>query len=279
MSDEIFIQKLVAEHEAKTTQSTTQSTTQTSYPSELVYLPSKGYFYPTTSPLTKGSVEMKMMTAREEDILTNENYIKSGIVLDKLLESLITTPNVKVSDLLMVDKNALFVAARRLAYGDNYGPLKIQCKKCGEQNDTGVNLNDINEKEVNFESFERGVNEFAFTLPFSKRNIVFKLLTSLDEEIISKDSKALLKIKKNASAEVTTRLKRIIVELDGKRDIATINKFIDNDLLSKDSMALRAYIKELSPELDMSFNFTCEHCGNEERMDIPMTVSFFWPES
>lgn len=276
MSDEILIQKLVSEHEAKTTPSTVNST---QFPSELVFLPSKGYFYPSTSPLSKGTVDMKMMTAREEDILTNENYIKSGVVLDKLLESLITTPNVKVGDLLMVDKNALFIAARRLAYGDNYGPLKIQCKKCGENNETTIDLNDVNEKEVNFESYQRGVNEFAFTLPFSKRSIVFKLLTSHDEETIAKDSKAMLKIKKNASAEVTTRLKRIIVELDGKRDIAVINKFIDNELLSKDSMALRAYIREISPELDMAFNFTCEHCVNQERMDIPMTVSFFWPES
>ena len=272
MSEEIFIQQLKQESVQKSAQPQT-------YPSEAVWLPSKGYFYPQNSPLSKGTIDVKMMTAKEEDILTNENFIKSGTVLDRLLDSLIVTPNVKISDLLMVDKNALFIAARRLAYGDSYGPLRINCRKCGEENNTVVNLGEMNEKPIDFSVFNKGDNEFEFTFPHSKRKIVFKFLTSGDEDSIDKDSKALSKIKKNASAEVTTRLKRLIVELDGKRDQILINNFVDNELLSKDSMALRAYIRTISPEIDMGFNFTCEHCSNSERMDVPMTVQFFWPES
>jgi len=275
MSEEIFIQQLKQEYN-QSSQKVPQPQT---YPAESVFLPSKGFFYPEKSPLSKGTIDVKMMTAKEEDILTNENFIKSGTVLDRLLESLIVTPNVKVSDLLMVDKNALFIAARRLAYGDSYGPLKINCRKCGEENNTVVNLGEMNEKPVDFGNFEKGLNEFEFTFPYSKRKIIFKLLSSGDEDAIDKDSKALSKIKKNASAEVTTRLKRLIVELDGKRDQVLINNFVENELLSKDSMALRAYIRTISPEIDMGFNFTCEHCSNSERMDVPMTVQFFWPES
>lgn len=270
MSDEIFIQK---------PQQSAQTQPVTAYPAETVYLPSKGYFYPESHPLSKGSVEVKTMTAREEDILTNDNYIKNGIVLDKLLESLIVTPGVRVDDLLMIDKNALFIAARRLAYGDNYGPIKIECKKCNAENKTTINLAELKEKELDFAKYEKGENAFAFEFPFSKRKITFKLLTSDDEESIDRELKSLAKIKKGSSAEVTTRLKRIITSIDGSPDRAAINKFVDNELLSKDSMALRAYIKAIAPELDMGFSFVCEHCGNEERMDVPMTVQFFWPDS
>jgi hypothetical protein len=274
MSDEIIIQKLKQQH---STASTTASPT--SYPAETIELPSKGYFYDESSPLSKGSVELKMMTAREEDILTNENFIKNGTVLDKLLESLIVTPGVRTQDLLMVDKNALFVAARRLAYGDKYGPVKIECKKCNTENKTYIDLSTLNEKEVDFNKFQKGSNEFEFEFPYCKRRITFKLVTSGDQESIDRDIKAMTKIKKQASTEVTTRLKKLIVSIDGKPDIASINKFVDNELLSKDSMALRAYIKTIAPELDMGFDFVCEHCGEVERMDVPMTVQFFWPES
>jgi hypothetical protein len=274
MSDEIIIQKLKQQH---STASTTAAPT--SYPAETIELPSKGYFYDESSPLSKGSVELKMMTAREEDILTNENFIKNGTVLDKLLESLIVTPGVRTQDLLMVDKNALFVAARRLAYGDKYGPVKIECKKCNTENKTYIDLSTLNEKEVDFNKFQKGSNEFEFEFPYCKRRITFKLVTSGDQESIDRDIKAMTKIKKQASTEVTTRLKKLIVSIDGKPDIAAINKFVDNELLSKDSMALRAYIKTIAPELDMGFDFVCEHCSEVERMDVPMTVQFFWPES
>jgi len=122
MSDEIIIQKLKQQHSAA------PAPVATSYPAETIELPSKGYFYDESNPLSKGTIELKMMTAREEDILTNENFIKNGTVLDKLLEGLIVTPGVRTQDLLMIDKNALFIAARRLAYGDKYGPVKIECK-------------------------------------------------------------------------------------------------------------------------------------------------------
>ena len=276
MSDEIFIEQLKQQHEASSVKSSNNSQT---YPAETVDLPSKGYFYSESSPLSKGSIEMKMMTAREEDILTNENFIKKGIVLDKLLESLIVTPGVNINDLLMVDKNALFVAARRLAYGDAYGPVKIECRKCNVENKVTIDLGQLNEKDIDFSAMERGVNEFEFQFPVSKRTIIFKLLTSGDEDAIDRDSKAMAKIKKNITAEVTTRLKKMIVSLDGKRDPALITKFVDNELLSRDSMALRGYVKSIAPELDLGFNFVCENCQNEERMDVPMTVQFFWPDA
>ena len=90
------------------------------FPTEMVDLPSKGHFYVDGHPLSKGKVEVKYMTAREEDILTSQNLIKQGVVIDKLLQSLIVDKSIKVDDMLVGDKNAIMVAARILGYGKNY---------------------------------------------------------------------------------------------------------------------------------------------------------------
>ena len=217
------------------------------YPYEEIPLPSNGYFYDSENPLSSGKVNLRMMRAKEEDILSNESLIKKGEVLNRLMESLIVDKDVNIDDLLLGDKNALFIAARRLAYGDTYGPIKSVCRK--------------------------------FTLPKTQKLIEYKLLTGKDEKSIDNELKALVKLNKGASAEVTTRLKNLIISIDGNNDKVFIRKFVENELLSIDSIALRNDIKKNSPDLDLSFDFTCEHCETLERKDVPMTVQFFWPTS
>lgn len=250
------------------------------YPSESIGLPSEGYFYNSNSPLSNGLVDVKYMTAKEEDILTSQNLIKKGVVLEKLLESLIVTDGVKIDELLVGDKNALFIASRRLAYGDSYGPLEIKCPKCGKENNCTVDLSKVNNKEFDFEKYERGVNLFEFVLPASKVNLKYKLLTHRDENAIEQELTALNKINKSgASPEVTTRLKKMIVSVDGNEDRQIVNKFVDQQLLSKDSLAFRSYVKENTPDIDLSFDFECNDCSHNERMGIPLSVSFFWPDA
>jgi hypothetical protein len=252
----------------------------TKYPSEVVGIPSEGYFYPENNPLSKGLVDIKYMTAREEDILTSQNLIKKGIVLEKLLESLIVTPGVKIDDLLIGDKNALYIAARRLAYGDSYGPLEINCPKCGKENKCTVDLSTVKNKEYDFSSCTRCVNLFEFILPASKKTVKFKLLVHRDEQTIESEIASFAKIAKNGtSPEVTTRLKRMIVSIDGTEDRQTVNKFVENELLSRDSLALRNYAKSLTPDVDMAFDFVCDDCNHGERVGIPLAVSFFWPNA
>ncbi len=260
--------------------SQSQPKKETTYPTELIDLPSEGHFYSEDNPLSCGHVEMKLMTAKEEDILMNQNYIKKGIVLDKLLEGLIIDKNVKLNEILLTDKNALYIAARRLAYGDSYGPVQIKCNKCNENNQLTINLAEIKYKELDLSKFQKGENRFEFVLPYSKKTVTFKLLTHFDEQQIDGEIKTSQKIlKATSSNELTTRLKHIITSVDGNEDAAYIRKFVDTELTSRDSLALRNYIKETSPEVDSTFNFVCEHCSNEERMGIPITVSFFWPNS
>ena len=86
---------------------------------ETIELPSKGLIYPEDNPLSSGKVEIKYMTAKEEDILSNQTYIQNGTVLEKLLESVIVS-KINLKDLIIGDNNAVLIATRILGYGADY---------------------------------------------------------------------------------------------------------------------------------------------------------------
>jgi hypothetical protein len=236
-------------------------------PTETVSLPSKGLLYPETSPLAKGEIEMKYMTAKEEDILTNANYLRNGTVIDKLLQALIITP-INYNELLIGDKNAILIAARVLGYGKdytfNYG---------GQEHN--VDLSTLEDKVVDEKLFKRGSNEFHFTFPHSGNNITFKLLTHGDEQKIDAEIKGLQKITPGVSADVTTRLKHIITSVESKREQKDIRDFVDNYLIAKDARALREYYSKISP--DVNLKYYPENA--EEGIDIPVSINFFWPDA
>lgn len=258
----------------------TDSVQKTEYPSEVVDLPSKGWFYDQTSPLASGRIDIKYMTAKEEDILTSQNLIKKGIVLDKLLEQLIITPGVKLDDILVGDKNAIFIAARVLAYGKDY-KIKFKDPSTGDDVEDSIDLTQLDPREIDFNQYTRGENIFEYTLPHSERVVHWSLLTHRDEQAIDAEMKGLKKFSKNKNetSEVTTRLKYVIKALDGDDDRARIKSFVDKELLARDSLAFREHIKENTPDLDMTFNFESEDTGYTERMTIPLGVDFFYPST
>jgi hypothetical protein len=235
-------------------------------PTETIDLPSKGLLYPEDSELAKGTIEIKYMTAKEEDILTNQSYIKSGTVLDKLIKSLIVS-KINYDDLLVGDKNAIMVAARVLGYGSDY-----TFEYNGEPQTVDLSL--IENKPLKEELFKNKVNEFTFTLPKSKNTITFKLLTHKDEQDISRELEGLKKINKDTSPELSTRLKYIITSVEEKRDKKDIRDFVDNYFLAQDSRALREYIREIQPDVDLTFFPD----GNSDRINIPIGINFFWPD-
>jgi hypothetical protein len=250
------------------------------YPTEVVDLPSKGWFYESTSPLASGKIDIKYMTAREEDILTSQNLIKKGVVLDKLLEALIATPGVNLNDVLVGDKNAIFIAARILAYGKDYN-IKFKDPSTNEDVQDVIDLSKIEAKEFEFGNHERGSNLFEFELPFCKKKVHWSLLSHKDEQNIDAELKAMKKFtkNKNETSEVTTRLKYVIKAIDGNDDRNSIKQFVDRELLARDSLAFREHIKENTPDLDMTFNFESEDTGYEERMTIALGVDFFYPSN
>jgi hypothetical protein len=244
------------------------------FPTETVDLPSKGLLYPKDNPLSSGKIEMKYMTAREEDILTNANYISKGIVIDKLLESLIIT-NINYDDLITGDKNALLIAARVLGYGKDYTFNGYNPSTKSVEAIT-VDLTTLPDKNLNPKDLkEEGVNEFDFTLPTSKTNITFKALNHKDEKSITKEIEGLKKLKKDVIPEATTRLKYIITSIDGARESKTIREYIDNYLLAKDARALREEVRRVSPDVELKTYVD----DVEEAINVPVDVTFFWPDS
>jgi hypothetical protein len=238
------------------------------FPTEMVDLPSRGLLYPKDSPLASGQIEMKYMTAREEDILTNQNYIQNGTVIDKLLQSLIVTP-IEYSDLLVGDKNAILIASRILGYGKDYEFEYNGVKEV-------VDLSEVKHKDIDYSQLEKGKNEFQYKTESTGTAITFKLLTHGDEKLIDQEVKGLKKLNKDSSAELSTRLKRLITSVEGNYEPKAVRDFVDNFLLARDSRALREYVRQVQPDVDLRFY---PENGPDGGVDIPIGVTFLWPDA
>ena len=270
LTDEELKQKLVAD---------SIQSEQYQFPTETIDLPSKGHFYDPDSPLAAGTIEMKYPTAKEEDILTSQNLIKNGTVIDKFIKSCLVT-KINYNDLLIGDKNALMVAARILAYGAKY-EVNVTCPECGNKSKEVINLSECDDKEIDFAAYPKGTTVFEMTLPASKRKITYQLMTHGLEEKVEEEMKRFKKKNKRSGvdSDLTTRMKQVIISVDGNDDFNHVSNFVDNEFLSRDSQAFRAQIKSHTPDVEMTFEFECEKCGYEEVSDFPITAGFFYPNS
>ena len=242
------------------------------FPSEVVDLPSKGLLYPKDHPLASGQIEIKYMTAKEEDILTSQNLIKQGKVIDVLLDSLVQG-DFDMNDMLIGDKNAVMIAARVLGYGKDY-EFEMEDPTTGEKEKQVLDLTTLEHKETDFDG------DYTFELPNSKRVLGWKFITQRDENEISEELKALRKITKKSGIEqeVTTRLRKVITSVDGDESVGTINNFVNNEFLSRDSKAFRDYLLSVTPDVDLNIIVDFSS-GEEVEVTVPMTVEFFWPKS
>ena len=251
--------------------------TELKFPTEIIDLPSKGLVYPEGHPLRDGRVEMKYMTAKEEDILSSQSLIKKGIVLDRLFQSLIIGNGegapFDYDDLVVGDKNAVMVASRVLGYGKDYD-VEINIPQLDEPHRVTVDLTQLNDKEFDAEVFEKHGNNIPFELPVSKNVVTLKILNGKDEKSIDHALKG-----KRGQIERTnsTRLKYIITSVDGDSERKTIDTFVDEYLLSQDSLAIKKYIVEIQPDVDLRVNVDIPDEDISEFFDIPIGLSFFWP--
>ena len=243
------------------------------FPTEVIDLPSNGKVYGKESPLAEGKIELKYMTTREEDILMSENLIKKGVVIDKLLDSLIVTKGVTQESLVLGDKNAVLVAARILAYGPEYNVELANPNNPEEKVQHTFDLSQCPFKELPKDVDYTG-NSFDYTTPVGKKNIKFKLLNGHDEKLIEKDVEQSAKYGYNS--DISTRLRYTVTEVDGDTKPETITTYTQN-LLARDSAALRNYIKEISPDIDLTSEI--EIGGESVSVSIPLTVEFFWPQT
>lgn len=244
------------------------------FPTEVISLPSKGLCYPESSPLSNGEITIKLMTAKEEDILASPNLIKKGIVLDKLLEAIVVEDGVKADELLMGDKNAILIASRVLAYGPEYN-VKITDPLTEDIVDYTIDMSNVNLKEIDYSKLNRN-NTYEFVTANGTK-IEFQLLTHGLEKKIEADLEAILKFNKDNPSEITTRLRYIIKSVNGNNDIGYITNFVKNQFLAKDSRVFRNHIQSITPDVDLKFDYVSPITGEKEALSIPFGMDFFYP--
>ncbi len=246
------------------------------FPTEVLSLPSQGLLYPEDSPLRSGTIDVKYMTAKEEDILTSANLIQQGSVITKLLESVIADKKISLDDMLIGDKNALMVGTRVLGYGKDYN-IMLTDPDTQERVEHSVDLTKLKHKKID-KSLHQNGNNFEFELPNSKVVVGFKLMTEKDEVELTKVNESFEKAEKltGISYALTNRLKHQIVSIDGKTEQKEIDNFVDNEFLALDSRAYRKYLDEVTPDIELKFDYTSQ-AGNLHTLDVPLGVEFFWP--
>jgi len=248
-------------------------------PTEFVDLPSEGAFYPEGHPLhNKDTVEIKYMTAKDEDILTSPSLLKKGLAVDRMIKNILVDRNIDSGDLLVGDKNAILVAARITGYGSSY-TATVQCPVCA---DSGVHEFDLSEMkahtpdldELNVSSLGNG--EYSLNLPKSGVEVTFRALTGRDEKNILTIGER--KRKQNLpETNLTDQFRATIAAVNGNRDQSYINQFI-NVMPAMDSRLLRKTYAETIPNIYMGQTYACESCGSEEEVTMPFTAEFFWPK-
>ena len=235
------------------------------FPTEEIELPSKGLVYSKDNPLSSGKVEIKYMTAKEEDILSNQAYIENGTVLDKLLDSVIIS-KIDAKDLIIGDKNAILIATRILGYGSDY---KVTINNKVQE----IDLSELENKPFDGSTMIEGKNEFSFTLPHSDTKVTYKILDGHDEKKIERELKGLKKLNKNSSPEASTRLKYTLTSVNGETDVKDIREFVDNYFLARDARAFRDHLRQTQPDVDLNVIL-----DSGEEVTVPIGLSFFWPD-
>jgi len=255
-------------------------------PTEMVDLPSEGKYYLEGHPLcNQGAIEVKEMTAKEEDILTSKSLIQKGVVFDKLLQNIIVDSTISPQNLLVGDKNAVLIAARISGYGEEY-ETKVNCPNCFSSQAVSFNLlnaqvkgppdsTEVSEK-INSSLSESKKGTFMVRLPKSQLDVELKLITGADEKRIAAN-RQMRKKRKMAENLLTEHLKACVVSVSGIEDRQEVDKFIDN-MPAQDSRFVRKAMTEITPNIDLTQEFVCEECDHEQDLEVPISTDFFWPD-
>ena len=242
-------------------------------PTTLVKLPSEGKFYPQGHPLyDKETVEVKAMTTRQEEILTNESILQSGEVVDRLIKSVLVDQKLDPVTLLTGDKNAILIALRIDGYGEDY-EINVSCPACSTSKKEVVDLSQLGVKGLNtsVETTEEGT--FVVELPRTKARVELKLMDGNDEKYVAEANRKQKKY--GIERPLANQYSRMIVSVNGDADTSVVSSFASS-MPAFDSRFLRKAYKAVNPDVDMSFHFQCSHCGHEQGMEVPITANFFW---
>ena len=264
-----------------TTNNSEGATFNWSVPTEFVTLPSGGKFYPESHPLhDKETVEIRYMTAKEEDILTSRSLIKEGVVIDRLLKNLVIDKDIDINSLLVGDKNALIVAARITGYGAEY-ETKVTCPACDTVTDFSFSLEDVSVSNTQealelYGAEQTQDNTFSVTLPLTKAVVECRLLNGADEMKLYKEAERKAR-RKLGDTTLTDQFQAFIVSVNGSQDLFNLKSFIQT-MPARDSRFLRTFYGKIVPNIDLSQTFECAACDYAATMEVPLTADFFWPK-
>ena len=249
-------------------------------PTEFVELPTGGKHYPEGHPLHgKDCVEIRYMTAKDEDILSSRTLLKKGLAIDRLLQNILVDQSIDINTLYIGDKNAILVAARITGYGEAYKAM-ITCPECLSKNEIEFDLSQLKTYQGDdwgdFDVKKHTDDRFIITLPHTGVDVEVRLLTAKDEDYLSKLSES--KKKKNLpESNLTDQIRMIVVSVNGHTDPKSLKAFTDG-LPARDSRYLRAAYEKVIPNVDMSQDYQCRVCGHEQEVAVPFTAGFFWPQ-
>ena len=247
-------------------------------PVESVPVPSCGRVYPVDSPLYgQETVEIRAMTAKEEDILTSRALIKKGTVITQLIKSCLINKSIDVDSMIVGDRNAIMTALRITGYGADY-KCEVECPECGEKSKNDFSLSELPIKRLEIDPVAEGANLFEFMLPVSKKKVQFKFLTGNDETEIAAEQERKKKMGQTDSNFITTRLVHTIVSIDNIKDKSKLAMFIKN-MPARDSLVLRKYIDDSEPGLEMKAQLVCPLCSESSEVRLPIGATFFWPDA
>lgn len=249
-------------------------------PTEFVELPSGGRFYPETHPLYgQTTIEIKQMTAKEEDMLTSRTLLKSGVAIERVIQSLIMDKRINPDSMLVGDRNAVIIAARISGYGSDYN-TNVSCPACGATQEYGIDLHDANVHNGEIPDVLGVVDNedgtFTTTLPKTRVQVAFRLLNGADEKNLVSQLENARKRKRPEQA-ITTQIRNMVVSVNGDESIQALNYLIEN-IPSLDARHLRACYREVAPNIDLTQVFQCGECGHEQDMEVPLSADFFWPD-
>jgi hypothetical protein len=249
-------------------------------PTEFVELPSGGRFYPETHPLYgQTTIEVKQMTAKEEDMLTSRTLLKNGVAIERVIQSLIMDKRINPDSMLVGDRNAVIIAARISGYGSDYN-TNVSCPSCGTTQEYGIDLRDANvysgQNADALGVVDNGNGTFTTTLPKTRVQVAFRLLNGADEKNLVTQLESARKRKRPEQA-ITTQIRNMVVSVNGDESIQALNYLIEN-IPSLDARHLRTCYREVAPNIDLTQVFQCGECGHEQDMEVPLSADFFWPD-
>ena len=251
-----------------------------SVPTEFVELPSKGIFYPSDHPLSAvESVEIRFMTAKEEDILTSRSLLKEGVALDRMLQNLLVDRSIDIDTLLVGDKNALLVAARRTGYGPEY-ETTTTCPACDSTVEYSFDISepkcvDFYAEASDWSATIQDSGQVDITLPMTRATVTCRFLTSKDENRLIKEAERKQR-KKIESSATTDTFRSYIVAVNGDSDRITSESFVQA-MPARDARTLRRIYGSVVPNIDLTQDFECSECGHTADMEVPLAIDFFWP--